>query len=449
MLASRGASWRTLIFFSSAMSSPELGHYSGSSGLSWTPDPSEQHLLLARLLQRVDQLERRDTVLEAKVAALEDRNARLEATIRALVLTGRSSSPVMTEATPRAQLVTCEATVVPAVAAMPFLDDQLFLLVANHVDTRTLGRLARVAKRFGLCRPGGRPIVEEVAEQRLAHIIAEQHCTLLWQRQQQHEPALAALHRAERVFEPHRFSHWGPEVLITDYKEDSGRLSVAQKFDVGFETAVCEQVMYSGRHFVECEILASGAEGLSVLPMVGVVGPEFDPAGGRPAWRSSVGRMYYAGDGQLNHDGEGSDWDGMAPVTLSWEDLNAGDAVHSVGLLLDLDAGSLEVYLHEENVGYAADRLEYWERLGVMVPAGVLAPPLRWAVDLADGAKVHVRCENRPLTFKFPCLCLSQAGLSCVANTSVSQAYFNRRALLCRKPSEGQESLVHLGWFVD
>jgi hypothetical protein len=61
----------------------------------------------------------------------------------------------------------------------------------------------------------------------------------------------------------------------------------------------------------------------------------------------------------------------MAPVTLNWDDLNAGQVMHSVGLLLDLDVGSLDVFLHEETVGVSTDPLdEYWERLGSMVPSG-------------------------------------------------------------------------------
>lgn len=81
--------------------------------------------------------------------------------------------------------------------------------------------------------------------------------------------------------------------------------------------------------------------------------------------------MYYAGDGQLNHDSSGTDWDGMAPVTLNWDDLRSGQVAHSIGLLLDLDVGSLDVFLHEEHVGVTADPLdEYWERLGSMVPSG-------------------------------------------------------------------------------
>jgi hypothetical protein len=72
--------------------------------------------------------------------------------------------------------------------------------------------------------------------------------------------------------------------------------------------------------------------------------------------------VYYAGDGQLNHNSSGTNWDGMAPVTLNWDDLNAGQVMHSVGLLLDLDVGSLDVFLHEETVTSTGRGLGRWFR---------------------------------------------------------------------------------------
>ena len=56
-----------------------------------------------------------------------------------------------------------------------------------------------------------------------------------------------------------------------------------------------------------------------------------------------------------------------------------GDAI---GLLLDLDAGSLEVYL-----GRA------W--VGTLVKGG-LKGPLRWAVDVGYGSAIHIRARSPP-----------------------------------------------------
>ena len=298
----------------------------GEVWLPCSPDSADdQTPVLARLLRRVALLEQHDTTLQSKVAALEERNARLEATVRALVQqqaglptpVHEHAAAVVTStaasapaATAGATIVTCDVTVVLAAPAVPFIDDQLFRLIASHLNVKTLGRLAQAGKRFGV-------LVEQVAQQRLAQlmeveianprqVVPEIACNLILQ--PQHEQALQRLYHAEQMTQPHRFSCWGPEVVTTASlrcQPSSAHcpqdlvLSVAQKSSCGFETAVCAQVMHSGRHFIEVCILPSGSDQSGpTLPMVGVVGPDFDPRQGRPAWRSKHG--YTSSDNHNN-----------------------------------------------------------------------------------------------------------------------------------------------------
>ena len=283
--------------------------------LSCSLDAADQTVVLARLLERVAQLEQHDTTLQSKVSALEERNARLEATVRALVqqqaglpirvhkqaAAVTSTACARRTATAGATVETCGVTVVAArPAPVPFIDDQLFRVIASFLDVSSLGRLAQAGKRFGV-------LVEQVAQQRLAQlmeaeianprqVVPEMACNLICQ--PQHEQALQGLYHAEQMMQPHCFNCWGPEVVATASICDHPAancpqdlvLSVAQKSSCGFETAVCAQVMHSGRHFIEVCILPSGSDQSSpTLPMVGVVGPDFDPRHGKPAWRSKHG----------------------------------------------------------------------------------------------------------------------------------------------------------------
>ena len=83
--------------------------------------------------------------------------------------------------------------------------------------------------------------------------------------------------------------------------------------------------------------------------------------------------MFGVRDGELRHAGDYISW--MPEVIRPAQ----GD---EIGLLLDLEAGTLAVY-HEGR------------RLGLMVRGG-LTGPLRWAVDLWDGAALLIQRGDAP-----------------------------------------------------
>ena len=134
--------------------------------------------------------------------------------------------------------------------------------------------------------------------------------------------------------------------------------------------------MVRGRHFLEVTVAYYGGFGW----MAGVVGAGFE-CKSRWNYEHEHGWMYMIqeveGDdrnpkplkdpinGDLYH-GSLSKWEGQRSATL-------GDRI---GLLLDLDAGSLAIYKNGE-------------RMGLMVPDGIV-PPVRWAVILRvhDGASL-------------------------------------------------------------
>eukprot|EP01046_Picozoa_sp_COSAG06_P017591 COSAG06_NODE_1202_length_10285_cov_57.400648_5_plen_161_part_00 len=139
--------------------------------------------------------------------------------------------------------------------------------------------------------------------------------------------------------------------------------------------------MVAGAHYVEMTLLEKGYFGA----FLGVVGQGFDAAGGGRASDSAQGWLLGTGYGNLCHAGSASSkWEGRPQRG----EIKQGDVV---GLLLDLGQRTLSLYLDGA-------------RRGVMVAPGMkneiggavasLAGPLRWAVEVSEGASVRI--ERRP-----------------------------------------------------
>eukprot|EP01046_Picozoa_sp_COSAG06_P042696 COSAG06_NODE_5478_length_3454_cov_7.281073_1_plen_192_part_00 len=153
----------------------------------------------------------------------------------------------------------------------------------------------------------------------------------------------------------------------------------------GYQSAVCaEHPMPEGAHYVEMTLLEKGSLGA----YLGVVGQGFDAAGGGAAYGSAEGWLLLGtGFGHLFHADGFSKWEGMP----QFGEIKPGDVV---GLLLDVGQRTLSVYLNGA-------------RRGVMVAPGMkneggeavapLAGPLRWAVDVGNGASVRIAAAMPPL----------------------------------------------------
>ena len=118
-----------------------------------------------------------------------------------------------------------------------------------------------------------------------------------------------------------------------------------------------------GRHMVQFTTVRKGDDML-----FGLIRADWDVEGGENANWVEGHCFYYTDDGKRYPDD--SEWEGMQTA------MEEGDRI---GLLLDLDAGSLTVYKNDE-------------RLGVMQESGLTdAAGYRWAVALAskgDSARI-------------------------------------------------------------
>lgn len=89
-------------------------------------------------------------------------------------------------------------------AALPFLGDDIFVLIAAELDARMLGRLGCAAQRFWVKTQGnGWSVVDEGARRRLA---AESEQVRGWVSQEAAGSWLRALGQAEKLLKPLRFA---------------------------------------------------------------------------------------------------------------------------------------------------------------------------------------------------------------------------------------------------
>ena len=135
-----------------------------------------------------------------------------------------------------------------------------------------------------------------------------------------------------------------------------------------WRAATSAAVMWSGRHFVQFTV--------AVVPvgsmLFGVIRPDHDVEGGADAF-SVDGHCFYDTNTGSRFPGE-NDWEGMQTAD------NQGDCI---GMLLDLDQGSMTVWKNGE-------------RLGVMVAEG-LSGPFCWAVTLVySGTSARIESAFAP-----------------------------------------------------
>ena len=129
-------------------------------------------------------------------------------------------------------------------------------------------------------------------------------------------------------------------------------------------TAASMVVMRSGRHFVQFTVL----EG--TLIMLGVI---------RPGWDVEEGMRAHLVDGHcFNHTGDGRRY----PGNHDWKGKQPAEQGDRIGMLLDLDQGSMTVWKNDV-------------KLGVMMAEG-LSGPLCWAILLYRQG-TSARIESAPL----------------------------------------------------
>jgi hypothetical protein len=151
---------------------------------------------------------------------------------------------------------------------------------------------------------------------------------------------------------------------------------------------------------------------------MGVVGPAFDPTitrigpYGTPEGAHTRQGFFYDSDGVVYKNGQRGCWavaegdigdlERFPQYEHAGPYIDPGDAL---GLLLDLDAGTLAVYINGDRVGIAVPGVNFPGRDGPYSPAqisenpGMFAPmkgPMRWCVDVLGGASLHINAPMEP-----------------------------------------------------
>ena len=198
-------------------------------------------------------------------------------------------------------------------ASLPFLGDDIFVLIAAELDARMLGRLGCAAQRFWrpsvpdpahTAEDAGAAelwsVAEEGARRRLA---AQSEQVRGWVcRGGVGGSWLRALGEAEKLQRPLRFTAHHEEVELSE----DGTVATAG-IGAFYRSAVCGgHEMRRGRHCATFT-LRSLDGGAAIL---GVVGVGFDPTSSGRAYASSEGWLLSTFHGHLLHAGRASEWEG-------------------------------------------------------------------------------------------------------------------------------------------
>ena len=241
------------------------------------------------------------------------------------------------------------------------ITDDTLLHIASFLPTASdLLRVQLTSKRFGarcIAAPssgGGGPASAAAASERLS--LAEEAARRWvagrseqergWVQRRELESWLRLMHEVSVLRLPLAFGRAHASVTLSE----NG--AVATKSGGGFRTAASKVVMRSGRHFVQFTV----AEGSDLL--FGVVRPGWDVEGGAEAEDVDGHCFYETLDGSC-WPGGNHDWEGKQ---------HASEQGDRVGMLLDLDQGSMTVWKNDE-------------KMGIMQAEG-LSGPLCWAVSL-------------------------------------------------------------------
>ena len=225
-------------------------------------------------------------------------------------------------------------------ATLPFLGDDIFVLIAAELDAHMLGRLGRVAQRFWRAsvpdpaHQGRAPaelwsVAEEGARRRLA---AQSEQVRGWVcRGGVGGSWLRALGEAEKLQRPLVFTAHHHHTALSE----EGAV-VTKGIGSDWRSAVCgDHEMRRGRHYAtftllpsfdedEGEDVAWGDDDTDSGAMMGVVGAGFDPTTGAEACESPQGWVLYSADGKL--------WQNDRqvlgpPFWQTWSRLKEGDVV--------------------------------------------------------------------------------------------------------------------------
>ena len=252
------------------------------------------------------------------------------------------------------------------------LPDEVTLKICSFLGVRELGRLGCVSQRFAeksIAAPGGGgepaaatperlSLAEETARRWVAGCSEQERGWVSWCGT---ESWLGLMHEVGLLRLPLLF---GRDADIT-LSENGALATGGGGGSFATRTAASKAAMRSGRHFAQFTVVQGR------FMYFGVIRQGWDPRGGEGVYNVDGHCFYRTGDGA------------RFPGRISWEGGQAAKAGDRIGILLDLDQGSMTVWKNGE-------------QLGVMQAEG-LTGPLCWAVLLNSGSRGDsARIESAP-----------------------------------------------------
>ncbi|EJK65630.1 hypothetical protein THAOC_13488, partial [Thalassiosira oceanica] len=253
------------------------------------------------------------------------------------------------------------------------LDSDLLIRCASYLDADGLARLGRASAAFGTPQAGQqRSLANEAAHQLFRQSATDEERRCLPKHDGESD---IGLYRAlEQMREPLGFD----ELAGYGFSPQENPARVTHSRIGVWSTAVSGHVMRGGRHFVEFTI--ANLDQYSTIVQLGVIRPvsltnDIDL---EADWRWSVNPVYECHDGLC----QGTDWD--TKVTEDdWQGRELLEGSGTIGLLLDLDEGTLSVFKNNR-------------RLGVMKGGGLLSGEYCWFVSACASCLISMSKSRAP-----------------------------------------------------
>ncbi|EJK72162.1 hypothetical protein THAOC_06333 [Thalassiosira oceanica] len=255
------------------------------------------------------------------------------------------------------------------------LDNDLLIRCASYLDADGLVRLGRASATFGTPQAGQqRSLANEVAHQLFRQSATDEERGCL--PEHDGESDIGQYRALEQLREPLSFDELAGDGFSP--QENRARVTHAPG---NWSTAVSGHAMRGGRHFVEFTITYE--DQYSTYVHLGVIRPVSltNDSDLEADWRGNVNPIYVSscrkpqlseklrsqrtakwGDSEVHCCGyycfggrcEGTDWD--TKVTYSeWHGHEGLDGSGTIGLLLDLDEGTLSVFKNNRRLGVMKD----------------------------------------------------------------------------------------------
>jgi hypothetical protein len=260
-------------------------------------------------------------------------------------------------------------------------DEAALIVAAALADPEDLLRLARACRRFAIkciAAPAAHrtaasgdgtaaaatqqaemwSIAEEVARRWIANCTDQERG---WVPRRGRESWLGLMWEVQSL--RIRGAVFGRSHEYVTLSEGGARATRCGVVDYTIYTAANKVVMRAGRHYAEFTV-ASGS-----VMLFGVIRPGWDVEGGRDAQVVDDHCFYYTHSGR------------RYPAPHNWEGMQDAKEGDRIGLLLDLDQGTVTVYKNDK-------------RLGVMATG--LSGEYSWAVSLSRGCSVRIEAALPP-----------------------------------------------------